>query len=308
MDPSASPVDGLMSPDHQLRTELAVVAAIGFMWLQLYYSVIPIWIHGDYYDYGWFVPPLAAFFFFRRWRERPQVAPSSMGGAQFLVVAALLLPLLFFVRALEGFDPSWRPPMMLHAAVLVLLSHWLIWRFFSRAFSLAMIPATIFALSAVPYPYQLEHTVIQGLTGWVVQMAGVLFQLAGRPVLVDGGIIAYAGTKVEVTDGCSGIQSLQSLIMTSLYFGEFFRLRIAQRFLLVGFAVLLALSVNVIRAIYLARIRFDQGEVAFDSAHDSVGHFAFAIGGLGLFLVTRLIMSRSEKKRAVIRRTNKKAS
>ena len=41
-----------------------MVAAISLMWLQLYHTVILIWLHGDYHDYVWFVPPLAGFFFF----------------------------------------------------------------------------------------------------------------------------------------------------------------------------------------------------------------------------------------------------
>jgi exosortase len=304
---SASP-DGVAGREGRLGPDVALLITIGLLWLQLYYSVIPVWVHGDYYGYAWFVPPIAAFFFFGRWRQRSRVECSPFGGFELVVAAGIVLPVLLSIRALEGFDPSWRPPMLLHAGIVVLLSHWLVWRYCGRRASLGMIPVTVFALSAIPYPYQLEQAVIRVLTEWVVQAAEGLFHLAGRPVLASGGILEFNGTKVVVTDGCSGIQSLQSLVMVALCFGEFYRVRIAQRFLLVGLAGVLALTVNVGRALFLARIRFDQGESSFQAAHDGVGHAAFAIGGLCLFLITRALIGMHGRKRKTLRRTQVKPS
>jgi exosortase len=304
---SASP-DGVACQEGPFGSNVALLITIGLLWLQLYYSVIPVWIHGDYYDYAWFVPPIAAFFFSQRWKQRPRGKCSPFGGMGLIIAAGILFPVLLSIRALEGVDPSWRPPMILHAGFVVLLTHWLVWRHGSRSATLGMIPVTLFALSAIPYPYQLESALIQGLTGWVVHSAGGLFQLMGRSVEVSGGILTFEGTQVSVTDGCSGIQSLQSLVMVALCFGEFFRLRIGQRFLLVGLAVVVALTVNVGRALYLARIRFDEGESSFESAHDGVGHAAFAIGGLCLLLITRSLIAMGGRKRKTLRRSQVKPS
>lgn len=91
-------------------------------------------------------------------------------------------------------------------------------------------------------------------------------------------------------------------------FGEFFRVSIAQRFLLVGLAGAVALIVNVGRALFLARIRFDQGESAFEASHDGVGHAAFAVGGLCLLLATRALIGMNGRKRKTLRRTQVKPS
>jgi len=93
-----------------------------------------------------------------------------------------------------------------------------------------------------------------------------------------------------------------------LCFGEFFRVSIAQRFLLVGLAGAVALIVNVGRALFLARIRFDQGESAFEASHDGVGHAAFAVGGLCLLLATRALIGMNGRKRKTLRRTQVKPS
>ena len=304
----SEPPDGATCREGSLGSGVALVITIGFLWLQLYYSAVPLWIHGDYYGYAWFVPPLAAFFFSQRWRQRSKTECSSFDGFGLVVVAGILFPVLLSIRAFEGFDPSWRPPILLHAGIVTLLSHWLIWKFCGRKTSLGMIPVTIFALSAIPYPFQLEQAVIRILTEWVVQAAGSLFHLVGRPVVATGGVLEFNGTKVEVTDGCSGIQSLQSLVMVALCFGEFFRVRTVQRFLLVGLAGAVAVTVNVGRALYLASIRFDQGESAFHAAHDGVGHGAFAIGGVCLLLITRLLIGMDGRKRKTLRRTQVKSS
>jgi len=294
------------------KGDAILVTTIAFLWLQLYWSAKAVWLNGDYYDYAWLVPPAAAFFFHRRFpgiqdfAKRSALAEPKRGGAGLVVAAAILLPLIFGIRAIEGFDPTWRPPIILHAGVATLVSHWLLWRWYGRKASLSLIPVTIFALSAIPYPYTLEKIVIQGLTEWVVQTSGGLFELVGRPVIVSGGILEFKGTQVEVTEGCSGIQSLQSLIMVALFFGEFSKLQVSRRLLLVISAGFLALTVNVARALLLARIRFDQGEASFEASHDLVGFGAFAIGGLSLFLMMQALLAMDGRKGKKVRHTLKK--
>lgn len=314
MNAAPSSVDSLSSAtparepsESQAALDGLLVTGLGLLWLQLYYSVTPVWIHGDYYGYAWFVPPIAVFFFYRHWQERPGPGQSRLRGLALLLATLLLLPLLVVIRAIEGFDTTWRPPMLLHALLLTVVSHWILWKRCGRGFSLGMIPVTLFALSAIPYPFTLEKLVINTLTEWVVAAAGFIFHFTGRPVQVYGSIVEFNGTKVEVTEGCSGIQSLQSLIMVSLYLGEFFRMRIPHRFLLLGLAVVAALSINVGRAIFLARVRFENGETAFDAAHDGVGHVAFAIGGLSLLVAARVMMNWGDRKKKTMRRTLSKS-
>ena len=212
------------------------------------------------------------------------------------ILAGLLLPILIVVRVLEGVDASWRPPIIAHAILVAFATHWLLWSFKSKKLSLRLLPVTVFALSAIPYPYQFEAKIIGVLTDWVVEVTGIVFHLLGRPVLAEGGMIQYDGIQVEVTEGCSGIQSLQSLIMVSLYLGEFFRLRFSGRFFLLVLSVFIAITVNVGRAISLAHIRFERGEFAFDSAHDRVGHIAFIIGGVLLLVASRAMVGASGRK------------
>ena len=184
--------------DRTNQKELPLFLTLIFLWGQLYFTAIPTWRYANYYEHGWFVPPLALFFLFKHWKNFPPVEPKPKGETNLLLIAGLLLPFLVLIRILEGVDASWRPPILLHALLVVLSSHWIIWHFKGRATSLKLVPVTLFALSAIPYPYQLEVRVIGFLTNWVVQAAGLIFHLLGKAVIVTNGIIEYGGTKVEV--------------------------------------------------------------------------------------------------------------
>jgi exosortase/archaeosortase family protein len=102
------------------------------------------------------------------------------------------------------------------------------------------------------------------------------------------------GQVAEVTDGCSGIRSAQSLLMTALFFGELLWLTWPRRLLLVGAGFLTALVCNTARAYYLASLQFTLGAEAAHAAHDPAGHIAFAAAAAMLFGVAWLLISRRD--------------
>ncbi len=271
-------------PEKTIRS--LVLAALVALWAQLYLSVVPIWQFGEYYNYGWFVPPLAVFFFYRRWRDLPDGTHGAAKSAKWAIwLAVALLPVFALLRALNYIDAGWRPPMLANALLVVAVSHLLMGRFLGWKTSLFFAPVTIFALSAIPWPWQIEQALIHSLTKLVVAIATELFNLYGRPVTLHGEQLESMGTVVSVTNACSGIRSFQNLMMASLFFGEMFLLRLWPRVLLIVVGIAAAIVVNIARAMTLAAIRFDQGAEAFEHAHDSVGYTAFAIASLILFVV-----------------------
>jgi exosortase len=278
------------------------------LWLQLYWSLIPTWRDGEYYAYGWFVPPLALSFAWRRWRIWKEGAGSAgllavdrinwRSGGVLLAVVLVIIPL----RMIGEADPGWRPPLLLHAALVCLLTHALLWRGGSRVLSLSMLPVTVFALTAVPPPWQIEQGMVRKLTDTVIHFTHELFLLLGRPVEVMGERLAMGNEIVEVTDGCSGIRSLQSLGMAALFFGELLLLSWARRLLLLVAAGICAVTINTARAWWLAEIQFSKGQAAAAAAHDGVGHLAFAASAAVLFGFAWLMQRRSTRQQTIVRR------
>lgn len=281
---------------------------IALLWVQLFAALVPTWRYAEYYGYGWFVPVLAAGLAWRRWRSSglPAVtavpAPRGLPLLSLLWVAAavVIVPL----RAIGLADPGWRPPLLLHAGLVCVVTHALLWHGHGARRSLAMLPVTVFALSAVPYPWRVEQDLIRSLTGKVIAVTRECFLLTGVPVDIQGERLVLGSEVVEVTDGCSGIRSLQSLVMVSLFFGELFLLSAWRRIALVLLAGLGAVGTNTLRAWWLARIHFQQGPEAAAAAHDGVGHAAFALGAALLWLSAWVLIHRGTgRRRLVVRKS-----
>ena len=285
------------------------LALLSLLWLYFFWCLIPSWDSSGYYGYGWMVGPATLFFYWRRLEPlRDGKIQYAERGVSWPPMVALILFLLLMLplRMIEVADSTWRPPLWLHVVMLVGLSHFVIlWKLGWR-YSLFFVPATLFALTAVPYPWQIEQFLVRKLTGGVIQIAGEFFNLFGRPVTVLGETLESMGTVVEVTEGCSGIRSFQSLVMSALFFGELFRLRWFYRVLLMVIGIAAAVVMNTGRAMTLARIRFDEGEAAFDAAHDNVGFLSFGLSAVVLLIAAKICSERPERRR-VVRRTTVKA-
>ena len=217
------------------------------------------------------------------------------------MVFALLLLLLIPLRIIETGDSGWRPPFILHGLLVTVISHFVLARQSGWKASLSLLPVTIFAWSAVPYLWQLEQGLIRTLTGNVIALTREIFLLEGHPVEQVGERLTLGREVVEVTDGCSGIRSAQSLVMTALFFGELLWLAWPKRLLLLGGGLLVALIGNTVRAYYLASTQFFDGKAAADAAHDGAGHLAFAFSALALYAIAWAMQPRN-KGRTVVRR------
>ncbi len=286
----------------------ALSITLSVLWLHFFWCLVPSWRFGQYYEYGFLVPLLAFGFAWRRagliegalplpWR------PGRLGDGLLVALAVVGLIALAPMRIVETGDPSWRPPLVLHGLLVTAATHLALARWRGWKVSGFFLPVSIFVWSAVPYFWQVEQAMVRHLTGLVVGLTQEVFMLGGQPVERIGERLSMGGSMVEVTEGCSGIRSIQSLVMAALFFGELLWLRWSGRLTLVGTALVAAVVCNTGRAWYLASVQFARGEEAAHAAHDPAGHLAFASAALILYLAARLLMPRA-KGRVVVRRIN----
>jgi len=275
------------------------------LWLHYCWCLVPSWRFGQYYEYGFLVPLLAAGL---AWRRAGLIRASSKAEAwqpgrtadRLLFTLALLgLLALIPLRVIETGDPGWRPPIVLHGLLVTCATHLALARWQGWKISAFFLPVTLFAWSAVPYLWQIEQTLVRHLTDMVVGLTREVFLLRGQPVERIGERLCQGARAVDVTDGCSGIRSIQSLLMAALFFGELLWLRWAGRIILVGAALAAAVLCNTGRAWYLASVQFSRGEEAAHAAHDPAGHLAFALAALALYLTARLLMPRASGRTVV---------
>lgn len=281
---------------------------LSILWLQLFWSLVPTWRFGEYYAYGWFVPPIAFAFAYRRWkigtetpalRQPPATALSPWGILLVGIAILSIAPLRIIAIA----DAGWRPPILLHALIVIFITHFLLWRYMGAKFSKWLLPVTIFSFTAVPYLWTFEQHLVRKLTGAVINLAREIFLLGGQPVEVAGERLVLGQDAVEVTDGCSGIRSLQSLVMAALFFGESLFLSLSRRLILLIIAAASAIIFNTARAWMLADVHFTKGKAAADASHDLLGHIAFVGSAALLFLSAYLLQNRRNHTRRVVTRS-----
>ena len=243
------------------------------------------WGHGEYYDYGWFVPPAALWLMIRRWQawDGPVRCLPARGV---LAVALLLLPWILVLRVLGYVDPSWRLPMALLGVTAAVASHGLIAASRGWRASAGFVWITLLCLSALPWPSVVERQIVHHLTQGVVTAVAEVFQMFGKPVVVMGDRLRLHDLTVEVTDGCSGVRSFQSFVMATWFFAELQRLRVARALILLGCACGVAFVVNMARTYALAQIRFAHGQQAFDRSHDLLGLLAFFVSACFFYVLS----------------------
>jgi exosortase len=185
----------------------------------------------------------------------------------FFILAFLYLP----TRLIEEATPEWRPiqwSLGIEAIGLTLCAidlgkgrGWL------RQFAFPI----CFFLVAIPWPTLIEQPVIQSLTRINSAIVVELMDWMGIPALQHGNLIEVSTGTVGVSEACSGIRSFQTSLMISLFFGEFYRMKLGRRLLLIPVGFALAMAFNVCRMSFLTVVAAKKGVAAIARYHDPAG-------------------------------------
>jgi len=266
-----------------------VVTALLLLWLAPLAGLAVHWDLNPEYHFGYFVPFLAGYAAFHRWRTRPNPGRPIFGSlAAALLGALLVLPL--WVAAQPSPDWSvlnWVFTVVIAGITLAVMGARGGWPWVKHfAFPVILI------FTAVPWPDYFESPLTQGLMKMVAGFAVEILDLLGVGALQHGNLIEVATGTVGVDEACSGIRSLHGSLMASVVLGELFRFSAARRIALVVVSLAVALATNVFRATFLAWNAAQTGVGAVDRWHDPAGFTTLAFC-IACILVTALILDRS---------------
>jgi exosortase/archaeosortase family protein len=150
-------------------------------------------------------------------------------------------------------------------------------------------------LIAVPWPMELEQAVIQNLmrfvAGLTVEVAGWL----GIPAVQHGNLIEVGVGVVGIDEACSGVRSLQSALMLSLFLGEMHRFSAFRRTALVGASLVFVLLANLSRTTFLTWAAANRGLHQMEAWHDTAGILVMVIVLLSLFGLAHLMKPKVTK-------------
>ncbi len=288
---------------------LMLLSLLG-LWAIVVYQIGGQWSVYEQYAYGWAVPVLCAFLGWRAWKTCPafgtRASLSSLGGedqgegkrhdviaTSIIVIAAiLLLPTRVIVEA----NPIWRAASYAIALEAIALSLASVYLAGGRAWLRQFAFPICFFLVSIPWPSALEGMVIQFLTrlntGATVELLGFF----GIPALQHGNVIEISAGMVGIDEACSGVRSVQTTLMMTLFFGALHQLSLGRRLALLAGGLLLALFCNLGRTFFLSWIAFREGISAIDRWHDPAGVAILVSCFLGIWGLAEFLKKQQREK------------
>ena len=243
---------------------------IAGFWLLLFNRLHTEWMVNTLYSYGWAVPFLAAYLFAERWRDRP--APASKAPHPlWLVIPAALLLAYTPIRVINEANPDWVKINFYMTGLVVMFSFGVLFAMGRLRYLWHFAFPILFVYTALPWPVWLEENLVQTLTRWNTDVSAEILTIFGTPAVAKGNLIQIGSSWVNVEEACSGIRSLQTSFMMSLFLGEFYRMNVVLRGLLMLSSFVVAFVLNVGRTMSLTYISGTYGSEALEKWHDHIG-------------------------------------
>jgi exosortase len=241
------------------------------------------------YNYGWAVPLCVAFIAWEKWKT---FKPQTGGDRRALGSAVLCLFLLGPIWLVHEAAPDWSVVNWSFGFVVCgYLFSLLIYNWGTVSIRPFLFPI-LFILCAIPWPQRFELAMVQDLMKGVAAAAAEIMAWLDIPARATGNIIRLQIGAVGVDEACSGVRSMQAMLMTSLFLGELKRLHLAGRISLVLIGALFALLFNLVRTTVLVWIAATRGFGEFGKWHDPAGFSILCLTFLCLWGVSHFFPSK----------------
>jgi exosortase len=266
-----------------------ILLALAPMWLAFAWLISRVqwfWVHRPDLQFGWIVLALSTFLVWDNWARRPP--PAFKMRWPFFAFGLPGCALLFVVQiyhAAYGMMPALLTGLcfavyLVSAANIHFVFGWRGLRFF--AFPL------LFFLIALPMPSVLQVPIVNGLQQKVASVNVEVLNILGIPAQRTGSVIQLPNGTVGVDEACSGIRSLQSTVMATLFIGYLTLKSRGLQIALFMSGVALAIFGNLIRSLYLSLTANAKGMQAIDKVHDTAGWSILIFTALGVALLSWL--------------------
>jgi exosortase len=265
-------------------------AVLGGLWYLLIERLAQYWAIEPEYNFGWLVPVLCGYLFWLRWRSRPAPDAPQLGLVKCILwlTALGLLPTWLIVQA----NPDWRVVAWLLAGQTVILSLCVIYWSGGRAWLGHFAFSICLILAAVPWPTFIKSGVVHAVTQLSTSVTVGALHLLRIAAVQHGNVIELRTGSVGLDEACSGIRSLQAVLMLTLFLGELYRTSFRRRYLLIVIGAAIAFVCNSVRTTCLAIAAAKQGSESVATWHDPIGYALMTACFLGVVAAARVIAGR----------------
>jgi exosortase len=251
------------------------------------------WQHRADLQFGWIVLLLCGYLFWESWEVRPAARFRwNFLSAGLAVVGFLLLFWVQIYRAAFGTMAALVWGLAIGAWLVIFANLGYVFgcggiRHFAFAF--------LFIALALPLPSILQGPIVNGLQRQVAAINVEVLNAMGIPAQQVGSLIHLPNGTVGIDEACSGVRSLQSSVMATLFIGYLTLKRFSLRVILLASGIALALLGNITRSIYLSYTASAKGIPSINAVHDTAGWsiLVFTVAGVALF---SWLLARFERK------------
>jgi exosortase len=134
-------------------------------------------------------------------------------------------------------------------------------------------------------PSVVHNLVVGGLQSKIAFLNVEILNLIGVPAQRVGSLIRLPSCTVGVDEACSGIRSLQSTLMATLFIGYLTLRRWSLKGLLVLAGIGLAIFGNLVRSLFLSYTANAKGLSAVQQVHDTAGWSILLFTATGVALL-----------------------
>ena len=252
---------------------LAVITVIALVvYAGTWQDMVHTWRADTTFSHGMLIVPMSMYL---AWQKRSELAAIDTAvwwwGLVPLVIASgiWLLGTLIHVRVVEqaGFIA------ILQSLVPLLLGP-------------AATRVLIFPIAFLWFALPVGKEIVPPLMEITADLSVLLLKLTGVPVYRDGMMLFIPAGTYEVARACSGVKFLTAAVALGTFYGYLTYRSLWKRVLFVGFAILVAILSNGVRAYLLVLIgHLTDMTFQHDRWHIVLGYVVFAAALLGLFLV-----------------------
>jgi exosortase len=241
--------------------------------------LVKVWSTQEDYGHGFFVLPIV---FYMLWHKRGRLRAIPVQGSWVGLPVLLVGCLLYVVASIAKFHTLvYLCMILIIIGLLLFLAGW--------GWLRETAPQVALLLFMFPIPSALYVQITNPLKLAIADISTKIVQVMGIPVFREGNLLHLAGSKMEVTEACSGIRSLYSYLMLGCVFAFGGRTRLTRMVMILS-AVPLAFLVNIVRVTGTTILSHVYGpEVAQGVFHMTAGFVLFAIGFAVFYVEYRLL-------------------
>jgi len=181
---------------------LGLSVILGLLYWPIMRDLAAQWWDDANYNHGFLIPLFSAFLV---WRERARLAAIPPSAS------ALGLPVLLGGIALLVLGDIGAENFLMRSSLIVILAGLILFLAGRGIFRAVLFPLG-YLLFMIPLPGMLFYAITFPLQRIAAEQAAWALDLLGVPVLLDGNIIHLSQISLGVTEACSGIRSLISLL------------------------------------------------------------------------------------------------